>query len=349
MKPKERVITALHHKMPDRVPTFFRRHAPPGYEFTSEQNEFVDKLVDVGPYLNMKKLENREQHAEKGDIVYDDLGIGRQFTGIYWEMIEHPLSAMKEPRELDDYPWPNMRDPRLVDHLKQEARKIVRDQKAVAVMGSWGGSTGIFELSWYMRGLEKFLMDLMINLPFAEALLDKQLELHKTRWEMILHEVGELTDIACTGDDLATQQSLLISPQLYREIVKPRQKDLIDFIKRRTQAKIYYHSCGAIAPLIPDLIEIGVEVLDPIQPQALDTKMLNEKYGGSLSFYGGVDVQGALPFGRPEEVRQEVFRRFEHMGAEGGLILGPSHWIQFDTPWTNIVAMYEAILECRYE
>jgi uroporphyrinogen decarboxylase len=281
-------------------------------------------------------------------VQYDELGIGRRFTGLYHEMVHHPLAGMQSVEELDRYPWPDLTDPTRVSHLRPAALATRDEGKAVAVMGSWGGSTGVFELSWYMRGMERFLIDLVDNRVFAEALLDRQLELHKTRWSQILGQVGDLTDLACTGDDLATQSSLLVSPGIYRDVIKPRQRALIQHIKSLTTARLYYHSCGAVEPLIDDLIEIGVDVLDPIQPASLDTRGIKKRYGERLSFFGGVDVQEVLPRGTPDQVRAEVRRRFGEMGEGGGLILGPSHWIQVDTPWENIVALYRAIGDCRY-
>ena len=348
MTSRARVQKALHHEKPDRVPTFFRRYSPPGTELTREQNEYLSDVADVGPYLRMKHPAGRQPQIA-GETSYDaDLKIGRRFNGFYTQMVDFPLAHMQSPEELADYPWPDITQSWRYAHMRQEALAIIEQGKAVPVLASWGGSTGIFELSWYMRGMDNFLTDLMINVSFAEALLDKQLELHKTLWVKVLEQVGDLADMACTGDDLATQQSLLISPQIYRDLIKPRQKELIALIKRHTKAKIYYHSCGAIGPLIPDLVEIGVEVLDPVQPLALDTRMIKQKYGESLCFYGGVDVQDVLPNGTPTDVRDEVLRRFDHMGRDGGLVLGPSHWIQFDVAWENIRALYETIKECNY-
>jgi uroporphyrinogen decarboxylase len=287
------------------------------------------------------------QKKEDG-IYYDELGIGRKFTGLYWETVYYPLANIESCEELKEYPWPNLTNGKRVDGIRKQALEKMNQGKAIPVMGSWGGSTGIFELSWYMRGLENFLIDMMTDIPFAEALLDIQLAMHKSRWKMILEEVGDLSDMVCIGDDMATQATLLVSPEKYRSLIKPRQKDMIDFIRKYTKAKIYYHSCGAITPLIEDLLDIGVDILDPVQPLAMDTRYLKDKYGRQLTFYGGVDVQHVLPFGTPEEVRDEVFKRFDEMGKDGGLILGPSHWLQVDVPWENIHAMYEAIHECRY-
>lgn len=297
MTSRERVLMAASHKAPDRVPTFFRRYCPSKeYELNDEQKNFLTSIADVGPYISFKSLENKSivqrdsmRFDGQGDgMTFDELGIGYRKVKLYWERCYFPLAHMEDPVELRDYPWPDVRDKRRVTGLRDQAIKIRNEDKAVAVFGSWGGSTGIFELSWYMRGMERFLMDCVENVCFAEELLDKQLELHKGLWENILEEVGDIVDFACTGDDLGTQNSLLISPSLYRDLIKPRQKELISHIKKFTQAKIYYHSCGAIEPLIKDLIDIGVDVLDPIQPTALDTRRIKAEYGNELVFFGGL-------------------------------------------------------------
>jgi uroporphyrinogen decarboxylase len=340
---RERFIRAVLHMEPDRVPTFFRRSG--GIALSTSQKSFIDSIIDVGEYINMRSptfIQNPD------GLQVDELGIGYRQKGFYTEMVHHPLSDFADPLELDDYPWPNFNQAYRIEGLRAKALEIREKGKAVAVMGSWGGSTGPFELSWYMRGMENFLCDLVDNLPFAEKLLDIQLSLHIDRWRIILNEIGDLADVICTGDDLGTQTGPLIAPQLYRDIVKPRHRALLTEIHRHTKAPIYFHSCGAIAEFIPDLIDIGVKILDPVQPNSLPLGNIKERYGDNLCFYGGVDVQRILPYGSIQEVKNEVFQRFEQLGRGGGLVLGPSHWLQPDVPWDNIEAMYEAILECKY-
>lgn len=348
MTSAERVRKALEHKSPDRVPTFFRRSAPEDQELTEEQQAYIDEIIDVGDYLRMEDPGIfTERNGKK--LWYDELGVGRVYTGLYWDIVEFPLSDIEDEQELLAYNWPGEIAPERTAKMREKALKQRAAGKATAAFGSWGGSTGIFEQSWYMRGLEQFLVDMLTEPDFAERLLDIQLELHKKRWEQVLLQVGDILDIAGIGDDLSGQTAPLISPQLYRDMVKPRHKELIDFIKARTSAKIYYHCCGAATPFVRDLIDIGVDILDPIQPSSVNPEQLKQEFGRELTFFGGVDVQRILPFGTPEQVREEVLKRFEQMGADGGLILGPSHWMQVDVPWENIHAMYEAIKECTYE
>ncbi len=342
MKSRERVLLSLSHKEPDRVPTFYRGVAVP-----DKYRDWLYSIVDVAPYIYYKSPKGWEP-KRLNDIVFDELGVGRKQVGYYSEIVSHPLSNASDPSELEYFPWPDPLDETRVEGMRELVIEWQNKDKITAVMTSFGGSTGIFECSWYMTGMEKFLIDIYENPAFIEALLDKMLDIHIKLIENILLEIGDIIDVVCTGDDLGTQNGLLISPKWYRSILKPRQKVLIDHIKKFTKAKVYYHSCGNIMPLIEDLIEIGIDILDPIQPKALDTKQLKKFYGDRLVFWGGIDEQEVLPFGTTEDVRREVKRRFEELGEGGGLILGPAHWIQPDTPLENIEALYEEILNCTY-
>lgn len=349
MDSRERVFLALEHKEPDRVPTFHRGYHPPREYLIDKKGdgEWLTNLIDIAPYIYFNPPQNWEP-KRIGDIIFDELGIGRKQVGHHLEMVFHPLADVDDPKILEDYPWPDPLDKTRVSGMREAIIKWRNKGKITAVMTSFGGSTGIFECSWYMMGLEKFLVAIYESPKFVEALLDKMLELHKGLIENILSEVGDIIDIVCTGDDLATQKNLLVSPEWYRSILKPRQRKLIEHIKKFTKAKIYYHSCGNIMPLVEDLIEIGVDILDPIQPKALDTVQLKKLYSDKLVFWGGIDEQEVLPFGSVDDVKKEVRRRFEELGRGGGLILGPAHWIQPDTPWENIIALYEEIMNCVY-
>ncbi|HHW05886.1 MAG TPA: hypothetical protein GXX32_08325 [Methanothermobacter sp.] len=342
MTSRERVLLSLSHNEPDRVPTFYR-----GISLPEQYKDWLDSIIDIAPYIYYKPSKGWES-KRIGDIIFDELGIGRKQVGSHLEMVVHPLANTREPIELDDFSWTDPSDRARVEGMRELVMEWRNKDKITAVMTSPGGSTGIFECSWYMTGMEKFLADIYENPKFIEALLDKMLGIHIKLIENILSEIGDIVDIVCTGDDLGTQNGLLISPKWYRDILKPRQKILIEHIKKLTKAKVYYHSCGNIMPLIEDLIEIGVDILDPIQPKALDTKRLKGLYGDRLIFWGSIDEQEVLPFGNPKDVKREVRRRFEELGKGGGLILGPAHWIQLDTPLENITALYEEILLCLY-
>ena len=168
------------------------------------------------------------------------------------------------------------------------------------------------------------------------------------RYEAYLNEVGEYLDIVFVGDDLASTQTTLVSPQIYRNIVKPYQKEYIKFIKSKTKAKLLYHSCGNVTPLIEDLIEIGVDILNPIQVNAndMDTKKLKERYGDRLCFLGAIDTNKVLPKGSEQDVRDEVKRRIDDLGPSG-YILAAVHDIQADVPPQNVIEMYRSAKEYK--
>lgn len=187
-------------------------------------------------------------------------------------------------------------------------------------------------------------MDLVANPKFAEAIMDKMVEFYFGYWEEIRPLVGRYVQIIKMGDDLGGQDGSLIGRELYRKMIKPRHKEIFSFIKKRTDAKLYLHSCGAIYEFIPDIIECGVHVLNPIQVSAegMDTKRLKQEFGDRLSFWGAIDTQSILPFGTPVDVEQEVKRRIGDLASGGGYVLSSMHNIQANVPPENIVAMFEA-------
>lgn len=362
MNSRERVLAASSHKKPDRVPMFFRS-TPEAYENlknylgVNNYEELSDYLgVDVHSYfVGISPPAGWEPKIRNG-ITYDEWNIGRKtvkyflevkgqrIEGSYSEIVEHPLANIRDFKELDDYPWPDPGAPGRTAAARNYVDRVrASSDKAIIAMAAPGGSTSIFEQAWYMRGMENFLIDLHANRPLAEALLEKILQILQELWKKLLQAIGDKIDIAATGDDLAHQEGMLISPQMYRQFIKPRHKRLFSIIKKNTQAKLYYHSCGSIRPIIPDLIEIGVDILDPVQPLAKDMNPgeLKKQFGKVLCFHGGIDEQQVLPKGSIEDVENEVKRRIDQMGLGGGLILGPAHWIQVDTPPENIIAMYE--------
>jgi len=198
---------------------------------------------------------------------------------------------------------------------------------------------GIFETALVcLRGMERFMMDLILDKPFAKALLNKLSDKHIEFYRNYLDAVGEYIDIIMVSDDLGGENAPLISPELYREMVKPYQKKLWQFIKDNTKAHLFQHSCGSIYKLIPDLIEIGVDILNPIQVAAkdMDTKRLKEEFGDRLTFWGGIDTQRVLPYGSPEDVEMEVKERIADMAPGGGYVLTAVHNIQAGVMPENI-------------
>jgi uroporphyrinogen decarboxylase len=269
-------------------------------------------------------------------------------NGLYYDMTGHPLASVDSIAALDAYPWPDPADPARFATLKSRADKAVFQDKQAYILGRQ--YAGIWETALWMSGFEKFFADMMIEKDYAHALMDKITELKMIYWEKALAAVGDNVLIISEADDLATQNSLLCSPELYKEMVHPYHKKLFSFIQSKAPHKvhIFYHTCGAVKPLIPYLIEEGVDILNPVQVNAdgMDSKLLKKEFGKDMTFWGGgVDTQHVLPFGTPAEVRDEVKRRVDDLAPGGGFVFAAVHNVQGDVPPENFMAMREALAE----
>jgi uroporphyrinogen decarboxylase len=201
----------------------------------------------------------------------------------------------------------------------------------------------LFECAWLLRGLEDLLVDFVIHPTLAAALLDK---LTASGIESATRLARAGVDILLTGDDVGTQRGMLMSPKMWRKWLKPRLAEIIAASKgAKPDLIIFYHSDGDIEPIIPELIEIGVDVLNPVQPECMDPVHLKREYGGELAFWGTIGTQTTMPFGTPDEVKATVVERIETVGQGGGLLLAPTHVLEPDVPWENIAAFFEAIDE----
>jgi len=266
--------------------------------------------------------------------------------GWYYDMREHPLAGPISEEAVDRYPWPDPLDPARFAGIGEAARRILREEGRAVIMG--GMSAGILEMHAWLRGFEDAYADFGANPRLAGRLMDKVLEMKMAYWGKALEILGDAVDVVQEADDFAGQSGLLLSPRTYREIAKPRHKALFDFIHARTKAKIFFHSCGAVRKVIPDLIEAGVDILNPVQVSAagMDTAELKREFGKDLTFWGGgVDTQRVLGTGTPDEVRREVRRRIEDLKPGGGFVFAAVHNIQGNVPVENIVAMWEAFRE----
>jgi len=365
MNSRERVMAVLRHEVPDRPPVDLgstavsgihrRAHealkAWLGIEADERVHDPIQGLVVPAEQIlqrfgvDFRRLALRPLIATPSDgedTYLDEWGMRRRRTELYWEIIEHPL-AEATVEDLRHYPWPDPHDPRRVEGLAEEARRLYQETDYALVADFLGG--GLFEQALWMRGFERFMMDLIRDEPFVTALLDRLLELYIEFYDVYLEAVGPYVQIVALGDDLGMQTGPLISPQLYRRLIKPRHRELYDFIHSRTEAKIMHHTCGSILPFVQDLIDVGVDILNPIQTSArgMDPVALKREYGEQLVFHGGIDVQRILPFATPERVKEEVRRIVDILGQGGGYILAPSHNIQADVPPENILALYEAL------
>jgi len=205
----------------------------------------------------------------------------------------------------------------------------------------------IFETAWALRGYERLLTDFVLNPELAERILDIPFHYHLAAAQKLV-DLG--VDMIWTGDDVGTQNRMLMSPATWRRFLKPRLAAFIASLKQKNaRLKIAYHTDGCVYPIIPDLIEIGVDVLNPIQPQSMDPEKLKREYGGRLCFWGTIDIQQTLPFGTADEVKAEVLARLRTVGQNGGLILGPTHNVQLDTPMENFWSLVKTVTETSYD
>jgi len=279
------------------------------------------------------------------DTAYiDEWGVERRYTGLYWDIVNAPIAHLTA-EDLDDYPWP---DP---DSIPEEALLTLRDwakalrEETDYVVCASHPVYGVFELGLWMCGFEEFMVRLYEDEPFVrkffQTVLDYQLKLIRRYYR----HLGPFIDYTSSGDDFATQSSLFLSPAMFREMIAPYFKERIRVTKEFTDAPYLHHSCGNVARLIPDLIDCGVDILNPIQPCASDMapEALRASFGGKIAFHGGLDTQVELPGGTPESVERAVNRLLNGIEAQkGGYIFAAAHNLQGDVPPENIVAMFRA-------
>ncbi|MFB0563412.1 MAG: uroporphyrinogen decarboxylase family protein [Candidatus Lokiarchaeia archaeon] len=377
---RERVETALNHEEPDRVPIEFGGPNSTIYEapfyWPIKQNYGYSALVKflglevpeppligtncVG-YVDDRVLDRFGvdfipfwMRAPRGeDRMLDDgtvliaWGLKAKMVGYYWEIFDGPLRSKKITfKDIDNLQAPDPEDPVILETVRKDVKEL-RKKTDRAIIGCPTMAENIFHQYSYLRGFSEMLLDMKKNPEIFRYLADTILDVHGSILESFFSECGDYIDFAELGDDLGTQQAPFVSPEEYKKFMKPYHKGLIDRVKSVTDAKIYFHSCGAIFPIIKHLIDIGVEVLNPIQPLAkgMDAESLKKTYGDRITFCGGIDDQHLLPNGTPEEVKAEVKRVIEILGKNGGYILAPSHNLQGDVPPQNIVAMLDAALK----
>jgi uroporphyrinogen decarboxylase len=254
----------------------------------------------------------------------------------------YPMQALKTAAELREYPFPDFSQELCLAHLEAEVRSL--HDRGLAATGSLWGT--FFERSWHMRGMDRLFMDFYDNPELATALLDKMLEIRCFQAGYYA-EVG--VDILHTGDDLGMQHTLIMSVPMWRKWIKPRLAQVIQTARKiKPDLLVEYHTDGYVEPFIPELSEIGVDVLNPVQPECMDPAEIKRKFGDRLAFSGTVGNQSTLPFGTPDEVRRVVRERIETVGRGGGLVLSPSHMLEPYVPWENILAFFETAEEFGY-
>jgi len=372
MNSKERVLTALNHEQPDRVPMDLGGRQTtlmiPAYERLKEYLGYGNTPTDVMSHRwqtahvdekilkhfsidtrhvrpRNKALEDPEKPYEENDVFYDNWRVGRKISGGYANICHHPLQKVKKLEEIENYEWPDPEEEFDYTGLREHTEHIYNEGE-FAIVGCMGSPGNTFEQAWYLRGLSEFLLDMVMQKELAHAIMKKIVHHRKINAERYLKEVGEFLDVIQVADDLGAQNTSLMSPASYREMIKPYQAELITHIKQFTQAKIYHHSCGSIANILDDMIEIGIDILNPVQANAvgMETDKLKKRFGDKLTFWGAIDTFKVLPFGSVADVQKEVRKRITDLGSSGGYVLGSVHNMQTDVPPENVEAMFQTAL-----
>lgn len=359
MKPRDRVEMALNHEVPDRcpmqvsfTPEFAVRlradmelqgrtvHNPHGGGNTYELERALgeDMLLTSVGWANSYYMDDKAYTDEWG-IGWDVKAYETPFgVGHYTEIVSHPLA---DGAAIDSYQPPDPLRPELYEASTQMIRDFKDDYWIVGVT-----VTTIFETGWALRGLEQMLMDMSMDPDLANHILDIPYHYHLTAAKKLV-EMG--VDMIWTGDDVGAQDNMLISPKMWREFFKYRMANFVAELKAiNPNIKVAYHSDGNVMPIIPELIEIGIDVLNPVQPASMDPAEIKNLFGEKLCFWGSIDEQHTLPFGSASDVRDEVLERLETIGNSGGLILAPTHHVQLDTPLENFWAMVDTITNTPY-
>jgi len=382
MNSRERVLTTLNHQEPDRVPFDMG-----GTVVTGIQTKAYRRLRDyLGlPRKETKIIDILQQLAEVDDDVmerlgvdvrnvsprstasfrieiketadgnytyfYDEYQIGWRMPkegGMYYDMFDHPLSGNITEEDVERYQLPDPLDPSRFAGLRESSLKVLNEEKRALIVGNI--SAGIFELYMWIHGFKDGYADWAGNPEMAKKMLGSYMDMQMTYWEKMFDTLAGIPiDVAQMADDMAGQNGMLISPRSYRRYLKPFHKEMFDYIHSKSDAKIFFHSCGSIRDVIPDLIEVGVDILNPVQVNAanMDSADLKREFGKDLTFWGGgVDTQTAFDESHtPDEVRKDVRRRLEDFMPGGGFVFNTVHNIQGNVPAENIMAMWETVQE----
>jgi uroporphyrinogen decarboxylase len=378
MTSRERVIKALNHQIPDRIPIDLG-----GFQTGIHQKAYAELLSHMGLTKEITILDPVQQLARPSEEVLKRLRVDIRYIcahgpddfkggieqntrdgrlwhdlkdefgvvwsmpddqGLYMDISHHPL-ASATIADIDNYPFPDGSDASRFTSVREQALKL-RSDTPYAISTGIGGV--VYEYCWYMRGLEQWFIDMIENSAFCQALLDRTLKFWMDYYTGFMAELGDIVDIVMIGDDLTGQSGPLFSPDFYRKIVKPRQKKLVQHIKSLTNAKIWYHTCGSCFEYIPDLIDNGIDILNPVQIGLVNMEpiKLKEMFGSRLVFWGGgIDAQHILPFAKPTEITEHVRKNIEIFKPSGGYVFNNVHNIQVGVPPENILALFDAAYE----
>jgi uroporphyrinogen decarboxylase len=373
--PRERVLRTLNHREPDCIPVDLGATVLTGIhkdayralaglldvKLEMEIDNIMEQVAMVEPaFLDAAGIEKNfvridlnppsgwvlEIKEEEGhSFYYDEWGIrwGMPASGFYYDMIEHPLAKCENVSDIDRYAWPRGGDPARFEGLEFEAKAL--RQTPYAIIGSGRIGAGVLEQCCWMRGTERYFEDIILNKVFSRRLAEKITEIQIESLKSFLQKTGPFIDVLTLGDDWCGQEGPLVSPVFLREVIIPLTKMQIELIRRYTDAKIFFHSCGSVVKLIPDMIDMGIDILNPVQITAkgMDPRVLKEQFGKDLVFWGGVDTQKTLPFSTSQEVRKHTESLIRILAPGGGFVFSTNHNIQSGTPPENLMAMYRTV------
>ncbi|MGD9518630.1 MAG: uroporphyrinogen decarboxylase family protein [Armatimonadota bacterium] len=362
MTPHDRVRAAMSRRVPDRVPKTaeftatvyerYREHVAAELGLDLKDPEQAARLPGPAEYFGIEVrgvgFRAPRELPDFRPFFSEELPDNTSFseygtahipgTFYHFSRYRFPLAGAESLNEYEGYPWPDFTPPWRHEHLEADVKQLL--DAGWYVLGSVGH---IFENAWQIRSMEKLFEDMILRPELATYLLDRLTE-DRAFQARRYAEAG--CDCLHCGDDVGMQDRLMMSPDLWRHWFKPRWAHVWQVAKRANpDIQIWYHSDGYIEPIIPDLIEIGLEILNPVQPECMNPVKLKRQYGNWLAFWGCVGTQTVMPFGTPETVRHTVKRLIETVGEGGGLLLAPTHVLEPDVPWENVLAFFEAVDE----
>lgn len=364
---RERILAALAFREVDRVPIDFG-----GTYTTSIYHDAYDRLkrqlgmshptviysktrllaipdpemlarFDVDTcFLGLGGYQGQQRELEDGSYLDEWGTLWRRADDGHFLYVDGPFFGQKkpEPAAVDEMPWPDPDNPGYYVGLADRAAALRRASDRCIILNM---PIGIIHQGQFVRGFADWLKDLYKNRAFTQRMMNNIAD----RWIKVAENALDLTrgnvDVVFFGDDLASQLAPLFSPDIYRELIKPAHTRMVQAVKARADVKVAYHSCGAVVPLIEDLIDVGIDALNPVQVSArgMDPQGLKEAFHGRMAFWGGIDTQSLLPFGNPDQVRAEVRRMIETLGRGGGYVINSVHNMQNDVPSENVIALFD--------